>query len=195
MSSLVCSARHQGYQSPAGEGRVSGSTWRPPPGQTAAPPRTQPIMAHREEQPVTVAALGLAVARPDASRRNPGYRGGCCRVPPLPGLRAPAEALESRDYSSRRLRARWAVRRHFRMRAAAGGPPMNRPRHEEGATFAAPSRHALDNARQTLGPVGVREMPSTIWAKSFSLPSIAISACARTPTSVLSSSTTGKRRT
>ena len=65
----------------------------------------------------------------------------------------------------------------------------------EGATFAAPSRHASDNARQTLGPVGVREMSSTIWAKSFSLPSIAMSACARTPTSVLSSSTTGKRRT
>ena len=65
----------------------------------------------------------------------------------------------------------------------------------EGATFRRPSRHALENARQTLGPVGVREMSSTIWAKSFSLPSIAMSACAITPTSVLSSSTTGKRRT
>ena len=81
-----------------------------------------------------------------------------------------------------------------------GDSPGTSPR--EGATFAAPSRHALDNARQTLdnarqtlGPVGVREMSSTIWAKSFSLPSIAMSACARTPTSVLSSSTTGKRRT
>ena len=72
------------------------------------------------------------------------------------------------------------------------GPGTSR---REGATFAAPSRHALESARQTLGPAGVREMSSTMWAKSFSLPSIAMSACARTPTSVLSSSTTGKRRT
>ena len=77
-------------------------------------------------------------------------------------------------------------------------PRPERPRcsnRRGGATFAAPPRQASDNARQTLGPVGVREMSSTIWAKSFSLPSIAMSACARTPTSVLSSSTTGKRRT
>ena len=45
------------------------------------------------------------------------------------------------------------------------------------------------------GPVGVREISSTISPTAFSLAPIATSACARTPTSRLSSSTTGRRRT
>ena len=47
----------------------------------------------------------------------------------------------------------------------------------------------------TRGPVGVCEISSTISPTAFSLAPIATSACARTPTSLLSSSTTGRRRT
>lgn len=47
----------------------------------------------------------------------------------------------------------------------------------------------------TRGPDGVREISATISPTAFSLAAEATSACARTPTRLLSSSTTGRRRT
>ena len=58
-----------------------------------------------------------------------------------------------------------------------------------------PSRSDSECGAQTLGPVGICEMPCSIWPESLSFTSRAMSACATIPTSLLSSSTTGILRT
>ena len=58
-----------------------------------------------------------------------------------------------------------------------------------------PSQSDSECGAQTLGPVGICEMPCSIWPESLSFTSRAMSACATIPTSLLSSSTTGILRT
>jgi hypothetical protein len=67
-------------------------------------------------------------------------------------------------------------------------------------TAAPRSSQQVSVARQLIepysrGPVGDFEISSTISPTSFSFASTATSACARMPTSLLSESTTGSRRT